>query len=310
MTKSPNKIDKFIDCIIEYGKIHNFNISNEIDKSNNIENLRKFHNYIKSNLIINSCLNVNAKNLLDIACGRGGDLQKWLNHKLKLKYILAFDTHPESIYSSIRKGDTFDGAIARFQNIKNNYKGTLPFINFQNLNILDPNIYTKINNIDKNKIYDVVSCQFALHYFSESFITLNNTISIVSQKLKKGGLFIGTATDGDRLYKILKNGNVNIPLLTLIKSDHNFKNYLFHINTTSKTITRQNYFEFQGASSEFYLFKYLLVELCKKHNLELIEFKSFYDWYQNYKFEPSFKPMSIYEMIISFLNFSFIFIKI
>ena len=41
-----SRIDKFIECIIQYGKIHNFIIS---EKTDNIDNLRKFHNYIKSN---------------------------------------------------------------------------------------------------------------------------------------------------------------------------------------------------------------------------------------------------------------------
>ena len=262
-----SQIDKFIECIIQYGKIHNFIIS---EKANNIDNLRKFHNYIKLNLIVSGCLKVNAKNLLDIACGRGGDLHKWLNHKLKLKYIFAFDSHSESIYSSIRKGDSFDGAIARFQGIKKSYSGpssNFPFINFQNLNVFNPNILSKLNVLDKNKIYDIVSCQFALHYFSENTETLNIILDLVSKKLKKGGLFIGTASDGDRIFKILQNGNVNIPLLTLMTVPNNLDNYLFYINTQSKTLTRQNYFELQGVSSEFYLFKEKLMNIAKLHNL-------------------------------------------
>lgn len=305
-----SKIDKFIECIIQYGKINNFIIS---EKADNIDNLRKFHNYIKSNLIINRCLEVNAKSLLDIACGRGGDLQKWLNHRLKLKYILGFDSHSESIYSSIKKGNSFDGAIARFNGIKKTYSGQpgkFPFINFQHLSILDTNILSKLNTIDKNNIYDMVSCQFALHYFSQNTETLSRTLELVSKKLKKGGLFIGTATDGDRIFKILQNSNVNIPLLTLMKGSEGISNYLFYINTQSKTLTRQNYFELQGVSSEFYLFKQKLTEIAIVYNLELLEYKSFYDYYQDYKKDKSFKPMSIYEMIISFLNFSFTFKKI
>lgn len=302
-------IDKFIDCIIQYGKIKNFIISEKVD---NIDNLRKFHNFIKSQLIINNCQKVNCKNLLDIACGRGGDLHKWLNHKLNIKYILAFDSHAESIYSSIKKGDTFDGAIARFQNAKKNYGNnikSLPFINFQHLNLLNPNILYKLNTIDKDKLYDVISCQFALHYFSENTDTLNKTMELVSKKLRKGGIFIGTATDGDRIYNILQYGNVNIPLLTLIQGVYGSNNYLFYINIKSTIVNRQNYFELQGASSEYYLFKQKLIEIANKYNLELVEYKSFYEWYQIYKKDKSFKPLTLYETIISFLNFSFIFKK-
>jgi mRNA (guanine-N7-)-methyltransferase len=299
------EIDKFINCIIILGKIKNFIIQNNVT---NIENLRKFHNFIKFNIINESCKRTSAKNLLDIACGRGGDLQKWLSNN-NLQYILAFDSHKDSIFSSIKNGDNFDGAIARFLNIKKNYKSKIPYIVFKNLNILDNDIYEKLNQIDTNKKYDIISCQFAMHYFSRNDNLLNQILNMISLKLKKGGLFIGTATDGDLIYNILNNGNVNIPLLTLIKKD--FNNYLFYIQTEkSKTLSRQNYFELQGVSSEFYLFKDKLKNLCSQNNLELVEYKSFYEWYQIYKKTKTFHDLSIYEMIISFLNFSFIFKKI
>lgn len=300
------EIDKFINCIISLGKIKNFIIEN---KTLQIENLRKFHNFIKFNIILDSCKRTNAKNLLDVACGRGGDLQKWINNKNNLQYILAFDSHKESIFSSLKKGDTFDGAIARFQNVKQSFRGKMPYIVFKNLSILDNNILEKLNSIDSNKKYDIVSCQFALHYFCENDNILNNVLSIISIKLRTGGLFIGTATDGDLIYKILNNGNVNIPLLSLIKRD--FNNYLFYIQTEkSKVMTTQNYFELQGVSSEFYLFKEKLKNIALKNNLQLIEYKSFYEWYQIYKKTQSFHTLTIYEMVISFLNFSFIFKKI
>lgn len=298
-------IDKFIFCIIKLGKIKNFHIKNKVLQ---IENLRKFHNFIKFNLIIESCKITNANNLLDIACGRGGDLQKWLNDEINLKYILAFDSHKESIFSSIKKGDNYDGAIARFQNIKKSYK-KIPYIIFKNLNIFDNKILDKINDLDSNKKYDVISCQFALHYFCKNDLILNNILNIISLKLKKNGLFIGTATDGDLINNILDNGNVNIPLLTLIKKYQN--NYIFLINTEKQdSFIRQNYFELQGASSEFYLFKKKLKNLALQNNLQLIEYKSFYEWYQIYKNTKKFIELSIYEQVISFLNFSFIFKKI
>ena len=299
------KIDNFIYCLINYGKIHNFIITN---KCNNIDNMRKFHNYIKFQLIVEQSNKINAEYFLDIACGRGGDLQKWLNNKLNLKYILAFDNHDESIYSSITKGDSFDGAIARFKNIKKSFKGKMPYINFKKLDILDTDILHKINKLDSNKLYDVISCQFALHYFAETDKKLDHVLCTVSKKLRKGGLFIGTCTDGDLIKNILDKGNVNIPLLTLIKRIKN--NYLFYIDTNAKEKNsinnlRKNYFEIQGVSSEFYLFKQILINIANKNNLELIQIKSFYDWYKNY----NGIEMSPYEMIISFLNFSFIFIK-
>lgn len=162
--------------------------------------------------------------------------------------------------------------------------------------------------MDSNKLYDVISCQFALHYFCEDDIKLDNTLKLISSKLKNNGLFIGTATDGNLIKNILDNGNVNIPLLTLVENTKN--NYLFFINTNNVTnIKTKNYFEVQGVSSEFYLFKEKLTNLALKHNLKLIKYTSFYDWYQTYKNETSFE-LTLYEMVISFLNFSFTFQKL
>lgn len=303
--------DKIVNFIIKSGKIHNYMVSNQ---SNNIDSLRKFHNFIKTNLIVDNCVKLEAENLIDIACGRGGDLHKWLNYKLNLKFVLAFDNHKESIYNSRHKGDIYDGAISRFNYIKRTFSKekikskTKTYINFQCINLLDSNTLQKLNQIDLYKKYDVVSCQFAMHYFCESDEILNNTLHIISSKLNDNGLFIGTATDGDIIRNILQSGDVNIPLLFLVKDNKN--SYLFNIQTENSANQGKNYFEIQGVSSEFYLLKDKLTKLALNNNLELIQYKSFYDWYQDYKHHKHFVKMSTYEMIVSFLNFSFIFRKI
>jgi len=296
--------ETYIECIINTGKIQNFILKDELENVN-IFNMRKFHNYIKNELIINSCKSIKAEKLLDIACGRGGDIIKWI--KSDLKFVFAFDVHKESIYCN--DGDC---AISRFNDIKKNYKSKnkKPFTRFYNLNILDKDILSKIK-YNENKInipnfngkYDVVSCQFAFHYFSKNDDDLNHLFNVISNKLKVNGLFIGTTTDGDKIKKILEIGDVNIPLLTLIKKDNN--SYLFDINSDDNK--RKHYFELQGVSLEYYVIKEKLINIAEKYGLKMIEIKSFYDWYLNS--DKSIK-LSSYEMIISFLNFSFIFQKI
>ena len=51
--------------------------------------------------------------------------------------------------------------------------------------------------------FDVVSCQFATHYFFENEQKLDNFVYNISQYLKKGGFFIGTCLDGHLLKKKL-----------------------------------------------------------------------------------------------------------
>ena len=81
------------------------------------------------------------------------------------------------------------------------------FINFQHLNILDSNILQKLNVIDSRKIYDVVSCQFALHYFFENKHTCNAFLRNISECCKVGGYFIGTCYDGKKLFRLLEEKN-------------------------------------------------------------------------------------------------------
>ena len=328
-----NSLEYLINCVLQTGKIQNFIINLDNSKSSNnrgITNLRKFHNLIKSELIIKCSEQIKAISLLDVACGRGGDIHKWI--QAKLKYIFAFDNHSESIYSEIQKGGSFDGAIGRFKQINKISKTKLPFMKFYNIDILEKDSLSKINKLDSDKIYDIVSCQFAFHYFCKDTSSMEHVLSIISKKLKKGGLFIGTATDGDLVHNILSQGNVNIPLLTLLKNGESnslmitSNNYLFYItddySEKSKKIEesniRKNYFEIQGVSSEYYLFKEKLAKLALKYQLELVEYKSFYEWYSQLKKQiksgksghTELENMSIYEFVISFLNFSFIFRKI
>ena len=77
-----------------------------------INNMRTFHNLIKRQLYTNYS---QPSNLLDLACGKGGDIQKWL--QCKFKYVLAIDTNEKSIKAQ-KNADNYEGAISRWFHIK------------------------------------------------------------------------------------------------------------------------------------------------------------------------------------------------
>ena len=60
---------KLLWCAIQLGDVQNFSI----ETTDNIDSMRKFHNFIKSTMIENAVKETNGKTLLDIAVGRGGD---------------------------------------------------------------------------------------------------------------------------------------------------------------------------------------------------------------------------------------------
>tara|TARA_B100000287_G_scaffold435614_1_gene504930 strand:+ start:271 stop:1122 length:852 start_codon:yes stop_codon:yes gene_type:complete len=268
---------------------------NEIDFSKQTgDSLRKFHNWIKIQLIFKSKDMTNGEKLLDVAVGRGGDILKW--ERAKFKYITGFDSDSKSIYE---KKD-FDGAIKRFNTARSN--GKMPRCYFWHLSATNPFILNHLNSKDNNCVYDVVSCQFSFHYFVEDIDTVLN---MVSKKLKQNGVFIGTATDGDLIKENLKNNNVNKSAIKIKKIDE--KMYEFSLN--SEKTHRETYFEYRGVSKEYYLSKKFLIEKCKQFNLNLVQILSFHEWNNIYSMHSLSVPLSIEEMACSFLNFSFIFQK-
>ena len=52
--------------------------------------------------------------------------------------------------------------------------------------------------------FDVVSCQFAIHYFFENHIKLHTFLRNVCEGCKVGGYFIGTCYDGSRVFNELR----------------------------------------------------------------------------------------------------------
>ena len=253
-----------------------------------IDNLRQFHNFIKG-VLIEQSIKTGGTTLLDIAVGRGGDLLKWQRNKFKV--VVGFDPHNESISEAKRR---LSSQLSQ--------KKKCPYTKYFMLDMLDPNVLHKLNSLEINikgiesHTYDVVSCQFAFHYF---FKQMDHVLQFISTKLNNGGIFIGTAADGDRIYELLQESDhFSTNLLQLNKV--NDEKYTFNVTTTSTN----TYFDVKGISEEFFLFKDKFINTAKLYNLQPLEIKSFKEWYQSYSHE-----MTDEECSVSFLNFSFSFIK-
>lgn len=254
------------------------------------ESLRKFHNWIKLQLILDAKKYTSGEKLLDVAVGRGGDIFKW--SKAKFKYVTGFDSDSKSIYEK----KSFEGAIKRYSSVKSEMN--MPKCFFWNISATNPFVLNILNGKDQNTIYDVVSCQFSFHYFVND---MDIVLNMISKKLKSGGLFIGTATDGDLIEENLRCGNINKSAIDINKLSEN----CYDFNLKSERTSRETYFEYRGASKEYLLHKKYLIEKCKEFNMHLIKILNFHEWNDIYKGNPLSKE----EMFCSFLNFSFVFKK-
>lgn len=191
--------------------------------------LRDFHNlYVKKKLIQGVSRPGNI--LVDLAVGKGGDFPKWI--KSKLKFVLGIDISKDNIENRL------DGACARYLNYKKSEQ-KIPDCLFLNgdsgKHILsgDACFNEKGKQIvqavfgkgpkDKQKLgggvykqysiakdgFDIVSCQFAIHYFFKDPKTLHNFLRNVCEMCKLGGYFIGTCYDGQKIFNILRNKKQN-----------------------------------------------------------------------------------------------------
>lgn len=231
--------------------------------------MRKKHNYIKEKLILNAVNKVRYKKdtveVFDISVGRFGDLHKYI--KGEVDYVLGIDPNEDHI----------DEAENRLLH--------------SNLNC-DLRI-EKITDdtIETNDVFDIVVCNFTLHYFFEKESMLHNVFKHVTRCLRKGGYFIGTSIDGSKIenkdtdyYKIEKKYE---------KKESPFGNpYTFYLKDGEDT----GLYDF--LEIEYIVDREIFIKMARDYGLKLLKIEEFES--VPYKLEP-------WEEEISKMYFSFVF---
>jgi SAM-dependent methyltransferase len=146
-------------------------------------NMRRYHNAVKRDLYNKYTLNINK--LLDLACGKGGDLDKWISNNIK--NVIGYDIDEKSIMEAKRRINKREDE-----------------------DVTKVDVYVKDLSkdiIEGNKDCDVITSMFAFHYFFKSLDTFNVIMKSIDNNLKIGGYFIGTIFDGESVIKVLKNGD-------------------------------------------------------------------------------------------------------
>uniref|UniRef100_A0AAG5CNH7 mRNA cap guanine-N(7) methyltransferase n=1 Tax=Anopheles atroparvus TaxID=41427 RepID=A0AAG5CNH7_ANOAO len=165
-------------------------------KQSNIIFMRNFNNWIKSVVIEKYTTLVKQRTplgspfrVLDMCCGKGGDLNKWAN--ANVTHLICTDIAQvsleqcESRFNGMYPGDRdiprrpkveFFVADATLQQLRTKYR--------------DPS--TKLH---------LVSCQFAFHYSFESFKQADCMLKNAAECLEEGFYFIGTMPDANEIMK-------------------------------------------------------------------------------------------------------------
>tara|TARA_B100001094_G_scaffold326648_1_gene383213 strand:+ start:13429 stop:14217 length:789 start_codon:yes stop_codon:yes gene_type:complete len=258
------------------------------DFENQSKFMRQFHNCIKNDLIQTVAKNFDQIyiRLLDIGVGKGGDIQKW--DSAKIDYVIGIDVDKFSIIE----------ARNRFKesNITRDYQFYVTQYN--------ASVAKSLYSLGKHTtMYNIISCQFALHYFFANKYTVTSFFKDIGEKLIPGGYFIGTIVDGESVLELLNNQR-NYDN-SVIKIQKFFESPKYIGDFIKYSLTGTLYFGENFVSNEYLVFKQTLIEECKNVGLEFISYTKFSD----YNFQMK-ELMSSDSKISSFLNASFIFRKL
>jgi ribA/ribD-fused uncharacterized protein len=172
------------------------------------KNLRGFHNRVKEGLYMNYIVPNNT--LFELAVGRAGDLFKWI--KAKASKVFGIDV------SSTNFRLPRSGACVRYINEKKKGTRGLPKVLFAEGNMSKPfeeqnSRYLKImlgteeastpylQEFKGVQYWDVMACQFAIHYACESEEMFKVFVQNVKNHCKS--VFFGTCMDGKSVFSLL-----------------------------------------------------------------------------------------------------------
>lgn len=203
--------------------------NNFVDRGKTLTiNMANFHNLWVKNRHLIGRFNGKAKSLADLGCGKGGDLGKWID--AGFTKVLGLDLYSDNLNNAHnglyrrlqkmeRRSDTqysrnthtylffpFDVSNRITKDsisvMPNEHERTLASIAFG---------YTKSPGPELRYLesmaasgFDLVSSQFAIHYFFKNNNSLENFMFNVDRCMQPGGYFVGTCFDGASVARALE----------------------------------------------------------------------------------------------------------
>ncbi|XP_052208667.1 mRNA cap guanine-N7 methyltransferase 1 [Diospyros lotus] len=240
-----------------------------------IIHLKKLNNWIKSVLIHLYAQRGDA--VLDLACGKGGDLIKW--DKAKIGYYVGVDIAEGSIEDCRTR---YNGEADHHQRRK---KFTFP----ARLICGDCFEVRLDKALAEDAPFDICSCQFAMHYSWSTEARARRALANVSALLRPGGIFIGTMPDANVIIKKLREaeglafGNT----VYWIRFDEEFSEKKFK-SSSPFGIKYQFHLEDAVDCPEWIVPFHVFKSLAEEYDLELVFVKNSHVFVDEYLKKPEF----------------------
>lgn len=289
--------------------------------------IKDIHQYKKAQEYLMAKGQITDYHLLEMACGKGGDMFKW--NKYNLSNVVAIDLNYNNIF------DPKDGACKRYSDFVMKNKDIFGKIKLNNVSFLYGDISENIRDGEAvkpptlelqqdlwNKLYnrrqfDIISIQFALHYLFETESKLDGFLRNVSENLRPGGIFMGTCFDGSVIYKKLLDlkkgksieGEQDGKIIFKIKKRYENIGPVLPADASSIGLPIEVYVASINQSITEFLVSYeYLVEKLGKLNIVPLETDLFENVFS--RIQPEEQTLLEIEKTLSFLNRYFLFRKL
>ncbi|KAI0318351.1 mRNA capping enzyme-domain-containing protein [Amylostereum chailletii] len=267
------------------------NVGVEQRRDSPIIGLRNFNNWIKSVLItrfaqpaLQASAVVSAPGrgggglrgkVLDLGCGKGGDLSKWA--KSKVKEYAGLDIAAISV----------DQARSRHGSLRPPRSDAI-------FAALDCYVYPLTRALPPARLampFDVVSMQFCMHYAFESLAKARRMLENASTWLRPGGVMVGTIPNAEQLLE-------RLDALPADTEELMFGNEVYHIkfdDRENRPIYGHRYSFFLKDAvedvPEYVVHWESFVQLAAEYHLHPIYKKEFHDVFQEFQDHEEFKPL-------------------
>lgn len=167
---------------------------------------REFNNLVKAHQIqwasnlAKELLHVEKLKVIDLCCGRGGDLSKWAS--FPLEFLFLTDASIECVSEAAARYSTAKGMSLKCKE-KPGFKAR--FAVHDAFDFQQKTLMKELNvMVARGNSFHIASCQLSIHYSCGNKDHLDYFLSCVSTCLVPGGLFIGTTLSDQSLFHIFQ----------------------------------------------------------------------------------------------------------